>query len=81
MVYELKMEYGDRGYVVEYLVINESEYCKSWLFLFAENLWLEYVRGILYLMCMFYFFFGVVIFLDIFMNSIEVLISKKRIVK
>lgn len=81
MVYELKTEYGDRGYVVEYLATNESEYCKSWLLLPAENLWSEYVRGILYLMCMFYFFLGVAISSDIFMNSIEVLTSKKRTVK
>lgn len=81
MVYELKTEYGDRGYVVEYLSSNESEYCKSWLLLPAENLWPEWVRGILYLICMIYFFLGVAISSDIFMNSIEVLTSKKRTVK
>lgn len=81
MVYELKTEYGDRGYVVEYLSSNDSEYCQSWLLLPAENLWPEWVRGILYLICMFYFFLGVAISSDIFMNSIEVLTSKKRTVK
>nr|XP_022330895.1 magnesium/proton exchanger 2-like isoform X6 [Crassostrea virginica] len=81
MVYELKTEYGDRGYVVEYLASNTSEYCKSWLLLPAENLWPEWLRGILYLICMFYFFLGVAISSDIFMNSIEVLTSKKRTVK
>ncbi|XP_048733169.1 sodium/calcium exchanger 3-like isoform X12 [Ostrea edulis] len=81
MVYELRTNYGDRGYVVEYLASNTSEYCKSWILVPAENLWPEWLRGLLYTICMIYFFLGVAISSDIFMNSIEVLTSKKRIVK
>ncbi|XP_061162761.1 sodium/calcium exchanger 2-like isoform X2 [Saccostrea echinata] len=81
MVYELRTNYGDRGYVVEYLASNTSENCKSWILVPAENLWPEWLRGLLYVICMAYFFLGVAISSDIFMNSIEVLTSKKRTVK
>lgn len=68
----------DRGYVVEYLESNTSERCESWILLPAENLWHEAVRAILYLICMFYFFVGIAIASDIFMNAIECLTSKER---
>lgn len=76
-MYEYRQHY-DRGYVVEYLDSNTSERCNSWILLPAENLWNEALRAILYLLCMFYFFVGIAIASDIFMNAIECLTSKER---
>lgn len=71
----------EHGYIVEYLDSNETvdtPCFKSWLLIPAENLWNEGLRGILYLMCMGYFFVGIAIASDIFMNSIEAMTSKER---
>ena len=81
MVVEKRTDYGSRGYVVEFLANNDTEACSSWLLLPAENLWHEGVRGVLYLIAMLYFFLGIAIASDIFMNSIEVMTSKTRVIK
>lgn len=69
-----------RGYVVEFIDSPNKSVCESWLLLPAENLWHEGIRGVIYLICMFYFFVGIAIASDIFMNSIESLTSKERTV-
>ena len=63
---------------MEYLDSNISDRCESWILLPAENLWGEVIRATLYLICMFYFFVGIAIASDIFMNAIECLTSKER---
>ncbi|XP_050401671.1 sodium/calcium exchanger 2 isoform X6 [Patella vulgata] len=68
-----------RGYVAEFFV-NESDICKSWLLLPAENLWPEWLRGVLYIAALIYLFMGIAIASDVFMCSIEVITSKKRII-
>lgn len=70
-------QYGDRGFIVDYW---KEERCESWLLLPGENLWPSWVRGVLYIVFMFYLFIGIAIISDIFMGSIEVITSKKRIV-
>ena len=67
-----------RGFVVEFLDSPFSTRCESWLLLPAENLWHEAIRAILYLVCMGYFFIGIAIASDLFMNSIEAMTSKER---
>jgi len=77
MVYEHKTGY-DGGFVVEFLShVNDSR-CESWMLLPAENLWNKGIRGVLYFLAMFYLFLGIAIASDIFMNSIEVMTSKKK---
>ncbi|CAC5412239.1 SLC8A [Mytilus coruscus] len=81
MVFEYQSHY-DKGYVVEYLDSNDtSKRCEGFILLPAENLWHEGVRGFLYLLAMLYLFLGVAVASDIFMNSIEVMTSKKRTIK
>ena len=66
---------------MEYLDSNESvsSPChSSWLLLPAGYFWNDGLRGTLYLICMGYFFIGIAIASDIFMNSIEALTSKER---
>ena len=63
-----------RGYIVEY----QKRCFDSWLLLPAQELWLEGLRGFLYILAMFYVFLGIAIVADIFMSSIEVITSKKR---
>ncbi|XP_071167581.1 sodium/calcium exchanger 2-like isoform X3 [Mytilus edulis] len=77
MVFNYQSNY-DRGYVVEYLDSNTSKRCEGFILLPAENLWHEGVRGFLYLLALLYIFLGVAVASDIFMNSIEVMTSKKR---
>lgn len=77
MVFEHRTDYS-KGYVVEYLDSNTSKRCNEFILLPAENLWNEGVRGFLYLLATLYLFLGVAIASDIFMNSIEVMTSKKR---
>lgn len=79
-MFEHKTEYGDRGYVVEYVSSNDSDICESRISLPADNLWSDGVRGFLYLLAMAYVFLGIAVASDIFMNSIEVMTSKKRTV-
>ena len=79
-MYAHRTDYS-RGYIVEYLDSNESlaNPChKSWLLIPAQNFWPEGLKGTLYLICMGYFFIGIAIASDIFMNSIEALTSKER---
>ncbi|KAK3096603.1 hypothetical protein FSP39_001609 [Pinctada imbricata] len=76
MSYTVRTSYSN-GYVVE-IVSNGSEPCSSWILLPAENLWPEWLRGILYVIAIVYMFLGVAIASDIFMGSIEVITSKKR---
>ena len=65
-----------RGYIVEF-----QERCfDSWLLLPAEVLWNDSLRGFLYILAMFYVFLGIAIVADIFMSSIEVITSKKKMV-
>lgn len=71
----------EKGYIVEYLDSNatlDTPCYKSWLLIPAENLWNDALRGFLYLLCMGYFFVGIAIASDIFMNSIEAMTSKER---
>ena len=64
------------GYVVYY-----SPICfQSWLLLPAENLWPAWIRGILYTVAILYIFLGIAIAADVFMLSIEMITSKKRLV-
>ena len=73
----------EHGYIVEYLDSNETldTPCHtSWLLIPAATLWNKTLRGILYLLCMGYFFVGIAIASDIFMNSIEAMTSKERVV-
>jgi solute carrier family 8 (sodium/calcium exchanger) len=77
MVFEYRTDYS-RGYVVEYLDSNTTKRCDEFILLPAENLWDEGLRGFLYLLAMLYLFLGVAIASDIFLNSIEVMTSKKR---
>lgn len=65
------------GYIVEYVEAGR-EACSSWLLLPAENLWATWLRGILYILCLLWFFMGIAIISDVFMSSIEVITSKKR---
>ena len=71
----------EKGYIVEYLDSNDTidtPCYNSWLLIPAETLWNEALRGFLYLLCMGYFFVGIAIASDIFMNSIEAMTSKER---
>ena len=73
----------EHGYIVEYMDSNKSldTPCHtSWLLIPAATLWNEALRGVLYLVCMGYFFVGIAIASDIFMNSIEAMTSKERVV-
>lgn len=64
------------GYIVEY-----NNVCfDSWLLLPAENLWPKWLRGVLYTLAMLYIFLGIAIAADVFMLSIEMITSKKRII-
>ncbi|XP_041367224.1 sodium/calcium exchanger 2-like isoform X2 [Gigantopelta aegis] len=73
------IQYYSNGYVVEILANNKTA-CSSWLLLPAENLWPDALRGFLYVLAMMYLFMGIAIASDVFMCSIEVLTSKKRII-
>lgn len=59
------------GYIAEY-ANTDDDVCKSWVLLPGENLWPAWVRAVLYILGMFYLFFGVAIGSDVFMTSIEV---------
>ena len=76
MSYTVKTFY-DNGYVVEEVSQGKLP-CRSWILLPAENLWSDALKGILYIVALFYFFVGIAIASDIFMSSIEVITSKKR---
>ncbi|ESO92661.1 hypothetical protein LOTGIDRAFT_162582 [Lottia gigantea] len=73
-----RVNYSD-GYVVEFLDPGEKA-CESWLLLPAENLWSMPLRTFLYIIALIYLFMGIAIASDVFMCSIEVITSKKRIV-
>ncbi|XP_075241315.1 sodium/calcium exchanger Calx-like isoform X2 [Convolutriloba macropyga] len=69
------------GYVVE-CELDGEPYCgDSWILLPAENLWNRWVRGSLYVFALAFLFVGISIVSDIFMQSIEMITSKKRVVK
>jgi len=63
-----------------YVVYNSPVCFESWLLLPAENLWPAWIRGILYTMAILYIFLGIAIAADVFMLSIEMITSKKRLV-
>ncbi len=63
-----------------YVVLNKNACFNSWLLLPAEDLWPAPVRGILYTIAIFYLFLGIAIAADVFMLSIEMITSKKRVV-
>lgn len=63
-----------------YVVYDDAICFESWLLLPAENLWPGWLRGILYTMAIFYIFLGIAIAADVFMLSIEMITSKKRLV-
>eukprot|EP00794_Sanderia_malayensis_P010223 gene10223-11271_t len=65
-----------RGYVV----FHQNICFDSWLLLPAEDLWPAGVRGVLYTIGIFYLFLGIAIAADVFMLSIEMITSKKRLV-
>ncbi|XP_035826006.1 sodium/calcium exchanger 2 isoform X2 [Aplysia californica] len=69
--------YYTNGFVAEYVDAGE-ERCSSWLLVPAENLWPDWLRGILYCIALFYLFVGIAIASDIFMCSIEVITAKQR---
>lgn len=65
------------GYIVEFAPVDDSgnftsAYCESWLLLPAENLWPNWLRGVLYVIGLLFCFIGVAIGSDVFMTSIEV---------
>ena len=65
------------GFIVEFAPVDASgnftdAYCVSWLLLPAENLWPSWIRGLLYIIGLFFCFIGVAIGTDVFMTSIEV---------
>lgn len=64
----------DNGIIIEY----SSRVCESWILLPGENLWPAWLRGVLYILFMFYLFIGIAIISDIFMGAIEVITSKKK---
>lgn len=66
------------GYTVEIICGNETQQCESWLLLPGENLWNDGVRGLLYLIALFWTFIGIAKASDIFMLSIEQITAKKR---
>lgn len=79
-MFEHRTDY-EKGYIVEFVDSNETldtPCYTSWLLIPAETLWSDALRGFLYLLCMGYFFIGIAIASDIFMNSIEALTSKER---
>ncbi|XP_052795074.1 sodium/calcium exchanger 2-like isoform X3 [Mya arenaria] len=76
-MFEFRTDYK-RGYVVEFKDSENDTHCESWVLFPAENLWHEGIRGFLYILCMIYFFVGIAIGSDIFMNAIECLTSKER---
>lgn len=67
------------GIIVQY-ESDPTKVCESWLLLPGENLWGAGVRGLLYILFMFYLFIGIAIISDIFMGAIEVITSKKKII-
>lgn len=60
---------------------NHSALGTLWLpILPGEDLWRQWIRGIVYFLALVWFFIGVAIASDIFMNSIEYIISKSKTV-
>lgn len=68
------------NYSTGYVVYNDPICFESWLLLPAENLWPAWIRCILYTMAILYIFLGIAIAADVFMLSIEMITSKKRLV-
>mmetsp|Transcript_23235 Transcript_23235/g.32123 ORF Transcript_23235/g.32123 Transcript_23235/m.32123 type:complete len:754 (-) Transcript_23235:170-2431(-) len=50
--------------------------CSSYILIPGENMWSREARGFLYLFALLYFFLGIAIVADVFMNAIEVITSK-----
>ena len=69
----------DNGIIVQF-ESDEDKVCQSWILLPGENLWGAGVRGLLYIVFMFYLFIGIAIISDIFMGAIEVITSKKKVI-
>ena len=67
---------NSKGYVALY----SSPCYSSWLSLPAEDLWPDWIRTLLYTFVILYLFIGIAIAADIFMLSIEMITSKKRII-
>ena len=64
------------GYIVQY----EKPCFESWLLIPGFNLWAEWLQGLLYVLAILYIFLGIAIAADVFMLSIEMITSKKRII-
>lgn len=69
----------DKGYIIEFRNGSINDVCfESWMLLPGEALWHDGVKAVLYILAMGYVFLGIAVSSDIFMNSIEVMTSKKR---
>ena len=68
------------GYGVDLILRFDKGYtfCTSYVLVPAENAWPAGVRGLLYLVCLFYLFLGIAIISDIFMGAIEEITSEKE---
>ncbi|XP_063729584.1 sodium/calcium exchanger 1-like isoform X2 [Symsagittifera roscoffensis] len=69
------------GFVVRYFLQDEPACDDSWILFPAEVLWNRWLRGTLYVLGLGFLFVGISIVSDIFMQSIEMITSKKRVVK
>lgn len=70
--------YGNDGSYDGIIIEWGENTCSSWLLLPGENLWAPWLRGLLYIVFLFYLFIGIAIISDIFMGAIEVITSKKK---
>ena len=73
---------GPKGdMVVEFYHSNGTDTCNSYILVPAENIWSKPVRGLLYLVTMFYIFIGIAIASDVFMSSIERITAARTEIK
>ncbi|KAJ9451606.1 Magnesium/proton exchanger [Diplonema papillatum] len=68
------------GWHVDMILRFEKGYsfCTAYILVPAENTWPEALRGLLYLVALFYLFLGVAIISDVFMAGIEVVTAEKE---
>ena len=68
-----------QGFVDEYT--NKEEFCVSWVYHTGLSLMPDAVLGVMHLIFLFWLFIGIAILADIFMESIEVITSKSKLVQ
>ena len=75
------IHYYKLGEIVVYALEGEPICDDSWTLLPGSVLWNRWIRGGLYILALSFLFVGIAIASDVFMSSIEMITSKKRIVK